>query len=105
MQEIFDRTITFKDVVHKLPKKSMQILLKLKNKIKKTSNIILTENDNTQIIRRTHKGKLLKRMILRDQTKLMRVLPQEKLIIVIFSRYSPRIQLYISYKISKQKLQ
>ena len=68
----------------KLPKKSMQILLKLKNKIKNIKNIILTENDNTQIIRRTHKGKLLKRMILRDQTKLMRVLPQEKLIIVIF---------------------
>ena len=85
MQEIFDRTITFKDVVHKTPKKSMQILLKLKNKIKKKhQNIILTENDNTQIIRKTHKGKLLKRMILRDQTKLMRVLPQEKLIIVIF---------------------
>ncbi|KHC33472.1 hypothetical protein MGO_04176 [Candida albicans P76055] len=61
MQEIFDRTITFKDVVHKTPQEINADIAKIEKQNKKNiKNIILTENDNTQIIRRTHKGEIIK---------------------------------------------
>ena len=61
MQEIFDGTITFKDVIHKTPQEINADIVRIEKQNKENiKNIILTENDTTQIIRRTHKGEIVK---------------------------------------------
>ena len=61
MNEIVEGTVTFKDVLHKTPQEINEDIAKIEQQNRENiKNIILTENDNSQIIRRTHKGDIIK---------------------------------------------
>lgn len=61
MNEIVEGTVTFKDVLHKTPQEINEDIAKIEQQNRENiKNIILRENDTSQIIRRTHKGDIIK---------------------------------------------
>ncbi|EGW31035.1 uncharacterized protein SPAPADRAFT_156645 [Spathaspora passalidarum NRRL Y-27907] len=61
MKDILSGTITFEDIVKKTPKEINQNIEKIEAQNKENiKNIILHENDTNEIIRRTHKGDIVK---------------------------------------------
>ncbi|RLV91723.1 putative alpha-13-mannosyltransferase MNN1 [Spathaspora sp. JA1] len=61
MKDIMSGTIAFEDIVKKTPKEINQDIEKIEAQNKENiKNIILHENDTNEIIRRTHKGDIVK---------------------------------------------
>ena len=59
--EVFAGTLTLEDVVKKTPEEINQDIARIEQKNRENiKNIILIENDQSQIVRRTHKGEIVK---------------------------------------------